>query len=605
MRRAVITALLSLAFFAIGTSAFAADTFQYQPIIANSPLSPSAGSGCSLGTYLNTIFTIAIAVAVALAVIEIIIGGFAYMTVEAVAGKKDALKRISSALFGLVLLLATTLILTIINPSIIKLTVAGLNCSGGGAPQSTALGSNGTGLANPVEGNPPGGLTGSTGGSEGAGSGESCFTIEGGTKICTDSGSCQNLLDTQYADTATSDCTQTGGGGSFGTERTYYTGDNGYLYSDSPESIYYTGNGDAQFAYFVAFDLFSGTGKFRSPIRVSRKTTPTPTGITPEMIKRLYNLPETGGAGAIAIVDPYNAPNIEGDLNTFSQAFGLPLCTTANSCLEIHSFATTTATDRGGWAEEIALDVEWAHAIAPSAKILLVSSADESVPSQIKGVDYAASRSDVVSVSMSWTARESREVTNWDSHFESPHGAKFFAAAGDSGHEVNYPAVSPTVIGVGGTVFDPNGGPEVAWGYASSTSPAGWAGSGGGISQFEPEPAYQTSYKIPNASGKRGMPDVSYVACGPTESGMGYAVVLSGQWFQDCGTSAGTPQWAAIAALGSGATNSNFYADAAKNYSAYFNDVTSGQNGSCGYLCTARTGYDYVTGLGSAKTVHF
>ena len=129
-----------------------------------------------------------------------------------------------------------------------------------------------------------------------------------------------------------------------------------------------------------------------------------------------------------------------------------------------------------------------------------------------------------------------------------------------------------------------------------------WSGSGGGISVYEKEPVYQSDYSIPKSGGYRAIPDVSYDA----DPASGFPIIRKGVWRTVGGTSAGAPQWAAISTLGSGAGNTNFYADkASANSTAYFRDIVSGKNGDCGYLCNARKHYDYVTGLGSPLTVNF
>ena len=85
-----------------------------------------------------------------------------------------------------------------------------------------------------------------------------------------------------------------------------------------------------------------------------------------------------------------------------------------------------------------------------------------------------------------------------------------------------------------------------------------------------------------------------------------YAGGTNGAWHVVGGTSGATPVWAAIRALGLSASDQRLYADKASAGSgAYFRDITSGRNGSCGYYCTSRTGYDQVTGLGTPLTVHF
>ena len=99
----------------------------------------------------------------------------------------------------------------------------------------------------------------------------------------------------------------------------------------------------------------------------------------------------------------------------------------------------------------------------------------------------------------------------------------------------------------------------------------------------------------------RAIPDVSYDA----DPATGFPVYRKGKWQIVGGTSAGAPQWAAIAALGNVGVDS-IYADKSSNENEkYFRDITSGSNGTCGYICTARSHYDYVTGLGSPLTADF
>ncbi len=332
----------------------------------------------------------------------------------------------------------------------------------------------------------------------------------------------------------------------------------------------------------------------RPPIHVYGGTHKTPIGITPEQIKAVYNLPTHGGKGTIAIIGAYNDKTIETDLAAFDKQFNLASCTTANGCFEKHLMSTKTATN-SGWALETTLDVEWAHAIAPDAKILLVAAKTPSGANLLKAVDYAASRNDVVAISMSWGGGEFPEETTLDSHFISKSNAVFFASSGDNGAGASWPASSPHVIGVGGTTlaFDTSGK------FKSETA---WSGSGGGVSVYETQPSYQADYSIPKSKSKRAIPDVSYDA----DPRSGFAIVRLGVWRTVGGTSAGAPQWAAIAALGNGATLSQLYADkAADSNGIYFRDIISGTNGDCGYLCTARKRYDYITGLGSPLTVNF
>ena len=247
------------------------------------------------------------------------------------------------------------------------------------------------------------------------------------------------------------------------------------------------------------------------------------------------------------------------------------------------------------WAYETTLDVEWAHAIAPEAKILLIEAPTPSGANLVSAIDYANKQSGIVSVSMSFGGAEFSEESSYDSHFKNSSGAPYFASSGDSGYGASWPAASPNVVSVGGTTLSLNGDGSVR-------SEIAWTGSGGGVSAYEKAPAYQTDYSIPKAGGMRAIPDVAYDA----DPASGFPIVRGGVWRTVGGTSAGAPQWAAIAALGSGAGNAAFYADkASANSAQYFRDITSGTNGDCGYFCTARKQYDYVTGLGTPRTVQF
>ena len=335
----------------------------------------------------------------------------------------------------------------------------------------------------------------------------------------------------------------------------------------------------------------------RLPIHVYKSSQLAPSGLTPSQIKSIYHLPQSGGHGTIAIIGAYDDPTIEKDLNTFSKQFGLPECTTGNNCFEKHKIASGVKSN-SGWALETSLDVEWAHAIAPNAKILLVEAVTPSGGNLLKAIDYATSRSDVVAISMSWGGSEFAEETSLDSHFQS-NRAVFFASSGDNGAGASWPAASVNVIAVGGTslILNKDG---------SLKSESAWSGSGGGISVYESQPDYQTSYNIPKSKGKRAIPDVAYNA----DPKSGFPVYKSastrGVWYVVGGTSAGAPQWAAIQSLGLSVSSQKIYQDkASDSHAAYFRDIVSGANGACSYYCEARKRYDYVTGLGSPLTVNF
>jgi subtilase family serine protease len=343
-------------------------------------------------------------------------------------------------------------------------------------------------------------------------------------------------------------------------------------------------------------------GEARPPIHVRGNATPGPTGLTPTQVRHFYGFDQVLNQGAgqtIAIIDAFDHPNIESDLAVFSAQFGLPTCTTSNGCFtKVYASGSKPRTD-AGWALEIALDVEWAHAIAPQAKILLVEAATNSFSNLLQAVDVAVARGASV-VSMSFGGSEFSSETSYDFHFNVAN-VTFSASSGDSGNGVEYPAASPYVVAVGGTTVQM----DSAGNYVGETA---WSGSGGGRSAFESQPGYQVD-SIYN--GKRGVPDVAYDGDPNTGFPVYDTVRYQGQkgWFQVGGTSAGAPQWAALFAIansmraagGRGNLSSAQFALYNSTYSTNFHDIVSGSNGTCGSLCNAGNGYDFVTGLGSPR----
>lgn len=336
----------------------------------------------------------------------------------------------------------------------------------------------------------------------------------------------------------------------------------------------------------------------RLPIHLkSNFATSTPGGMSPAKVAQAYNFPSNyqGAGEVIAIIDAYDDPNIEADLNTFSTQFDLPACTTANGCFTKMFTPSGPPQGNTAWAEEIALDVEWAHAMAPQAKILLVEAAD-AANDLYNAVAVAISQNPSV-ITMSWGGGEFSSEVTLDPLFQNSP-CPVVASTGDYGTGTMYPSTSPYVVAAGGTqlTLDANGN------YVSEVA---WNSSGGGVSLFEPEPAFQTSYVTPQASGMRGVPDVAYNA----SPGSGFSIYDTygkGGWLVVGGTSASAPQWAALIADMKSAKKGNFGNFNASLYSVareysfnLIHDVTSGSNGGCGYYCTAHSGYDYVTGLGS------
>src|SRR2546429_9143386 len=173
-----------------------------------------------------------------------------------------------------------------------------------------------------------------------------------------------------------------------------------------------------------------------------------------------------GSGQTVGIIDAYDDPTVEADLQTFDAEFGLAACTIATGCLTVATPRALPPADPT-WAGEVSLDVQWVHAIAPGALILLVESIDRYSDNLLAAVDYAVNHGASV-VSMSWGGAETSDETADDSHFRAS-GVSFVAASGDKGSGTQYPAASPYVIGVGGTSLplDASGaltGPETAWG---------------------------------------------------------------------------------------------------------------------------------------------
>jgi hypothetical protein len=333
----------------------------------------------------------------------------------------------------------------------------------------------------------------------------------------------------------------------------------------------------------------------------------TPTGLSPSQIRTAYGVSQisfgtttgNGSGQTIAIIDAYYDPNIASDLAKFDSQYGLSAPPTFTQYVE-----SGLTQNNGGWALETALDVEWAHAIAPAANIALVE-AQPDLTDLFSAVTYAAGLSNVSVVSMSWGAGEFSTEASYDSIFSTPsnhNGVTFVASSGDSS-VTEYPAVSPNVLSVGGTTLKVNS----AGTYVSETA---WSGSGGGYSTYESEPSWQAAAITASGlkTGARTSPDVAWDANPAAGSGVSVydSVPDGGQygWFSVGGTSVGAPSWSGLIAIadqglainGIGSL-SNAQTSVYQLSSSNFNDITSGASGGK----SAGTGYDLVTGLGSPK----
>ncbi len=320
-----------------------------------------------------------------------------------------------------------------------------------------------------------------------------------------------------------------------------------------------------------------------------------PSGFTPAQITAAYGLNDitftsktgatvtgNGSGETIALIEMYHDPNIQSDLATFDAKYDLP----TPSLSVVDQAGTQT---NSGWALEESMDVEWAHAVAPGANILVVEAAPSYSQTQelqnlLNAVNTARNTAGVVAVSMSWGFNEMSNESSYDSYFTTPsghQGVTFIAASGDSGY-VEYPSASPNVLAVGGTTLNLTG----SGAYSSETA---WADSGGGYSAYEQEPSYQGGVQT---SGARSTPDVAFDA-DPNSGVMVYSTApggRSGSWQVVGGTSLGSPSWAgiiaivdqgrAVAGLGSldGATQTlpALYAAASSNFNSVASAPTFG-----------------------------
>jgi subtilase family serine protease len=326
----------------------------------------------------------------------------------------------------------------------------------------------------------------------------------------------------------------------------------------------------------------------------------SPGGLSPGQVTTAYGLSQINfgnaagdGAGqTIAIIDAFFDPNIGSDLARFDSQFGLSAPPSFNQYVENGLYGNDP-----GWALETALDVEWAHAIAPAANITLVE-AQPNLPDMFNAVRFASHQSGVSVVSMSWGASEFPGEAAYDSMFTTPtghSGITFVAASGDSGTTL-YPSSSPNVLSVGGTTLNVTGQGQ----YLSET---GWSGSGGGYSPYEAKPSWQTN-SLPGTG--RTTPDVAFNANPSTGVSVYSSINYNGHtgWFTVGGTSVGAPSWAGLIAIADqGLAKSGVGPLANAQSSLYqipntdFNAITSGSNG----YYKAGLGYNLVTGLGTPR----
>jgi subtilase family serine protease len=332
----------------------------------------------------------------------------------------------------------------------------------------------------------------------------------------------------------------------------------------------------------------------------------------PGQIRAAYDVPSdvTGAGRTIVIIGAFHSPAVATDLAAFDGIWGLA---DANLTVVAPFGFPPPAKSQATWLSEQSIDVEWAHAIAPGAALVLVqakSSADDDI---LNATKYAIDNNlgDVIAMSFSEAERCPSKAFLADQHtafgLATDKGITLVAAAGDTG------AAQPTcngslVPGVGTPASDPlvtaAGGTELTADLASGAygSEVAWSRSGGGFSAAYRRPGYQA--RTIEDNGHRGVPDVAWSASGVGES----VVRINGHNGAVGGTSVATAAWAGVAALADeaaghriGVLNHALYqlfmsADAAE----MFHDIGSGSNGFAGLAgFSATAGWDPVTGLGT------
>jgi len=343
----------------------------------------------------------------------------------------------------------------------------------------------------------------------------------------------------------------------------------------------------------------------------------------------LYKAGITGKGTTIVIVDAFQSPTILADLKAFDATFGLP-DPTFNQIAPLGLTPFNPADpNQVGWAGEITLDVEWAHAVAPGATIDLVLAPSNNDIDLYGVTKYAIDNSIGQVISQSFGEGETcvdpallpLEHQNYVN--AAAKGISVLASAGDQGAtqptcdgapnsyflSASSPASDPYVTAVGGTqLFAKASGTyqtELVW---NESDLGGFSniGGGGGYSTIYSKPSYQKGFVTGNA---RGVPDISYNAA----VNGGVLVYQNGGFSLSGGTSAGSPQWAGIVALANqyhgkaiGFLNPLLYNVAKNSASKAYHDITVGNNSFFSFDGTvnitgynAKKGWDAASGLGS------
>ncbi len=370
----------------------------------------------------------------------------------------------------------------------------------------------------------------------------------------------------------------------------------------------------------------------------------------PEQLRTAYDLQaltqkgDTGKGQTIVLIDSFGSPTALSDLKQFDKDYGLPDPPSFQQLAPLGSVPfDPTNSDQVGWAEETSLDVQWSHAMAPAANIIVLTSpvseteGVQGLPQFLQLEQYALSHHLGHIISQSWSATENtlfttegeQVISNFEKFYQYAdlNGFSIFASTGDSGTAnpdvngntypfptVGFPASSPWITAVGGTSLyaDANGNyqNETVWNDGAGSA------TGGGISQYFKEPFYQkflpsSDQKLLN--GHRGLPDISMNADPntPVPVYLGFLGASQNAYYLFGGTSESSPLWAGLTADANqyvghplGFLNPALYAFGANKRvaSQVFHDITVGNNAQPpipGYSATP--GWDAASGWGTPK----
>ncbi len=363
--------------------------------------------------------------------------------------------------------------------------------------------------------------------------------------------------------------------------------------------------------------------------------------LTPQAIRVAYGVNSlieqgyTGKGQTIIDLVSFGSPTLQKDMEVYNKTFNLPpLDLQVISPLNVPEYDPTN--DKGGWSDETELDVQIIHALAPDAKVIVLSSPVAETEGTVGLPEFRQLEQYVIDhklgniVSQSWGASEitlqddagKQELQKWNDLFQNgttQQGITYLSSSGDQGatdyaddkhrlakeQTTSFAPDSPWVTSVGGTTLSTRG---------NTLQETAWSGSGGGFSRFYSQPDYQKTLPAQTQklfNGRRGVPDVAAVADPYT----GLAIYLNGQWTQAGGTSASAPVWAALVAIANqqagrplGFINPGLYKLAASStYAQDFHDIISGNNTNNqaqvkGY--DAVPGWDPITGLGTPNAMH-